>query len=184
VPSTFPHSPVPLPPPSPPACTPTLPGPILNFPAPRSLVDSKSTAATDSRAMVIQGSSSLATYWSKGIVYCCNRLCSTTAEALGQALGYAAYAEVVFCALAVCCYLAIPRYRKENEAVNRMPLHRMLPLLAEVAWAQEQVGKKNEKETAEFSKVDPMNYMRPIEVRTLPGQVQRCGELSMLLSAP
>jgi hypothetical protein len=56
---------------------------------------------------VSQGTSPLATYFFKSSVYCCERICTTTAESVGQALGYVIACEALLTAMVVCCFLAV-----------------------------------------------------------------------------
>jgi hypothetical protein len=46
------------------------------------------------------------------LLYCCQDVCDSWASSIGQALGYAGYAEVVFGVLAIMTYMAL--YRKET----------------------------------------------------------------------
>lgn len=93
--------------------------------------------ATNGRAHIDQGNSTLATYWSGRILYCCNRLCSSPFESLGQALGYAVYAETLFALLVVACYLAVPSFRAANRMLGRVPLSQLIDVMVQVYEAQE-----------------------------------------------
>lgn len=70
------------------------------------------------------GSSPLAAFWAELPLYCCSSACPTLGSAVGQALGYAHYAEIVFALALVAIYILFSR--KARHAIRELLFERQM----------------------------------------------------------